>query len=941
MSTHHNGRRALRVLCLFAFVGFAGFASAQTLPQEYSTLIRSDRNAGALDASLLGERIDYYTGRVEFVSTDVSLPGNNALPVAVGRRYVVQPNPAGVVPERDFGDWDLDVPHIEGLVATSVGWTVPGANPNARCSAFAGAPDAGVTTPSPNDLATQTTTMVPWEQYSTGYRLVVPGYGRRELLKRAPNNTAHPASGNWPIVTNDWWMVSCAPTLAGGSPGAGEGFVALAPDGTKYTFDWLALRPAVPLSRPADTNPPVAAILDREAAWMMATKVEDRFGNWVKYAYDPSAPLHLKAITSSDGRAITLTYLGTTNSVQSISDGSRTWSYAYTFNGAYYSLSSVTGPDASKWQISFDTLNHISWSYPNPWSCGAPGTPSAPFTFNGTIAHPSGALGQFTFTITRRGRNGAPATCYTNSENVAFASVQPGVYDTLALTQKKITGPGLATPLTWSLAYAGCSGSVCSSTVTTTVTDPRGDETRYTFGTGYNDDEGLLLEKESGGSGASYLQTETYQYFPATGQSYPALLGTATQSRGDTARLATLRPLKQRTTTLQGTTFTYTASSLDAFGNPQSITRAGSATKAETVTYANNASKWIVGTVQKVVSSGSTELDRVLNAFNEPITISRFGDVDQAFGYNADGTLQWAKDGNGHATTYANWYRGIPKNVGYATGESASVTVSNIGTIDSHTDERGSVTTYDHDAMGRVSGIHYPAGDPGTGSNQAFAPTTIVWSTSAAGWQSTETTDADQTITKYDALLRPILVNENNARYLNTKYDGDGGPAFVSVPSTLPNEGSGTTFQHDALGRVTQQSFVGYITSFTYQAGFITRISDPNATTYIHYLTHDEPSTAWPVTIDGPLYTTNIARDAGAARRASVAAALSASGPGADASSARSSVPSAVRPSSRATARAMSPRARTSPATSAATTARSARRTRSRVPTTIGTASRA
>ncbi len=164
--------------------------------------------------------------------------------------------------------------------------------------------------------------------------------------------------------------------------------------------------------------------------------------------------------------------------------------------------------------------------------------------------------------------------------------------------------------------------------------------------------------------------------------------------------------------------------------------------------------------------------------------------------------------------------------------------------------------------MGRLSGIHYPAGDPGTGGNQTFAPTTIAWSTSAAGWQSTKTTDTYQTITKYDALLRPILVNANNARYVNAKYDGDGGPAFVSVPSTLPNEGSGTTFQYDGLDRSCSRTSSATSRATRIEAGFVTRISDPNATTYVHYLTHDEPSTAWPITIDGPLYTTDIARDA-------------------------------------------------------------------------------
>ena len=137
----------------------------------------------------------------------------------------------------------------------------------------------------------------------------------------------------------------------------------------------------------------------------------------------------------------------------------------------------------------------------------------------------------------------------------------------------------------------------------------------------------------------------------------------------------------------------------------------GRATKAETVTYANNTSKWVLGTMQKIVSGGSTELDsRAECAQSADFSVSRFGEIDQTFGYNTDGTPQWSKDGDGHATTYSNWYRGIPKNVGYATGESASVAVSNTGTIDNWTDERGSTTTYDHDTMGRA--LRHPLSRP-------------------------------------------------------------------------------------------------------------------------------------------------------------------------------------------------------------------------------------
>jgi RHS repeat-associated protein len=581
----------------------------------------------------------------------------------------------------------------------------------------------------------------------------------------------------------------------------------------------------------------------------------------VKYQYDSNKPLQLKKITSSDGRAITLTYSGVTNIVQSVADGTRTWSYGYAYNGSYYSLSSVTRPDGAKWQISFDTLNHISWSYSDPWTCGSPGTPSNPNTFNGTITHPSGAAGKFTFNIARRGRNGAPNACYTSSGGVDFASVQPGVYDTLALVEKRISGPRLPAPLVWSLAYAGCSGSSCATNVTTTVTDPRGYNTRYMFGTGYHNDEGLLVKKENGGSGASYLETETYDYFPATGQSYPADLGTPTQSRGDTVRLAELRPLKMRTRTRQSVAFTYAAASLDEFGFPQSLTRKGSATKADSIAYVNDKTHWVLGTVKTITSAGKAEYDAVLNALDVPTSISRLGELQRTLAYNADGTLQTSKDGNGHSTSYSSWNRGIPQNIGYATGESESAVVSNIGAITSWTDERGSTTTYDHDAIGRLSGIHYPAGDPGTGSNQSFAATTISWSTGASGWTSTETTDVYKKTTDYDALLRPTLVNENNARYVNTKYDGDGAPSFVSLPSTLPNESDGTIFVHDGLGRVTTKNFVGYVTSYAYQNGFVTKVSDPIGTTYYHYLSYDEPTTDWTTEVDGPLYGTTIERD--------------------------------------------------------------------------------
>ncbi|REN20805.1 hypothetical protein DSI41_03190, partial [Mycobacterium tuberculosis] len=43
---------------------------------------------------------------------------------------------------------------------------------------------------------------------------------------------------------------------------------------------------------------------------LYATRVEDRFGNWVSYRYSnaANAPVRLEAITASDGRQISFSY---------------------------------------------------------------------------------------------------------------------------------------------------------------------------------------------------------------------------------------------------------------------------------------------------------------------------------------------------------------------------------------------------------------------------------------------------------------------------------------------------------------------------------------------------------------------------------------------------------------------------------------------------------
>jgi RHS repeat-associated protein len=805
---------------------------------EYDRLIRAQRDVGSLDTDLLGESIDYFTGQTDFVTTDVSLPGSNALPVALGRRYHVT-NHAGGVLQGAFGDWDLEVPHVEGVFATSVGWTVAAGNVDARCTYFGAPPPATVTTGT-------VTTSVPAAEYSLGFTAVIPGYGRHELLLRA---SASPApAGPHPVTTKDLWAVSCAQRANAADPHIpDEGFVVTTPDGVTYTFTQGYSRPYSPLQRPADTTTAGAmATVDRVQYWLMPSTITDRYGNTVTYQYGATAGfIGLQSIQSSDGRGITLHYSG--DHVSSISDGTRGWGYQY----AGERLTAVTLPDNSGWVINFANLDAAQWTYASP-TCTLLPSPSQGAAVVGTIQHPSGAFGTFTFQPTRHGRNGAPATCLANSVGRAFAPTEPAVYDVLSMIKKQITGPNVPGTLTWNLAYAGCTASSCASSTTTTITDARSYNTLYTFGAQYgvngSGNEGMLLRKQSGGSG-TYPQDEQFTYYNASGNPYPGVIGTPSQVRGDISELGSLRPMQSRTLTRDGASYTRTLSSPDAYGFSQSITRTGSKSKTDSIAYAHDANKWILGTVKTISSSGATEIDLTLNANKQPTRITRFGLIVRNIGYNNDGTVASIDDGNGQ-TEFLAYKLGVPQSIIYPDASTEGVTVSSLGEILSHTDVMHHTTGYGYDAMGRLRTI-----TPLAGYNQ----TVITWSPSSTGWTRGTTTGSASTTDTYDAFLHSVRSLDSAGRTVTRSFDADGRPTFVSYAGSA----RGVTSFYDGMGRLrTQGDGLGYTINTDYGANTVTVTDRNNHGTKYTYMTYDTPSTAWPVVISNLVTATAIERDA-------------------------------------------------------------------------------
>lgn len=407
-----------------------------------------------------GERINLHNGALSFQQTDLQVPGNGVLPVALTRHFNVGRN---MVVTGAFGDWDNDTPRISGVFGAAEGW-VSGDGMLTRCSRFNAPPpidrvsadpggiDLSRSRPMPQPLSpsgppaagpsAMPDTMVTFNphEFWQGTTLHVPGQESQELLVRHPAYAAAPADGyTYPVVTRQQWQLRCLGSLHNA---AGEGFEAVSPDGVRYRFDWMA-------SRHQLSSHKAGAYLSRSEFFLMATEVRDRFNNFVRYTYDPQAPLNLLAVAASDGRQIQLQYQA--GRVSSATEGGRTVLYSY---GADGRLSHVTLPDNSQWVfnlagLTFPYVDDIGESATCDFSGYVPEN-----SLVGTISHPAGAVGRFTTAFTRHGRSNVPRYCFyaPRSTTKTIGAVFPKHVASQTLLEREISGPGLPT-LTWSYVY--------------------------------------------------------------------------------------------------------------------------------------------------------------------------------------------------------------------------------------------------------------------------------------------------------------------------------------------------------------------------------------------------------------------------------------------------------------------------------------------------------
>ncbi len=452
---------------------------------SYEKRIASKQSVVALGSDLFGESVNLQNGGLSFTVTDVDLPGNNALPVRFTRSYSVR-NSREELFNDPLADWTVQVPRLSGRFATD--WLA--GDSTERCSNTIDLPKVPAYNAAHFSLSSF------WQ----GVQLDLPG-GGGELLVSAPGiSKPAPVEGQpyrW-TTTDGQTHLRCISSIRNGP---GEGFVAVTPDGTQYTFDWMAQRPDtglyVPGKDPAGAQDPQGPLVVRENS-LYATRVTDRFGNWVSYTYTngsnvPNAwnePARLTQIVANDGRQIDIEYtdarfplrISAVKAGSTTTPKTKTWSYSYDLDDHHNQdyrrniLRYVTLPDLTQWDIQFASLSYSPIIYDTSGeagsSCNSAPTPQngfltvndGPVELVGTLVHPSGASGTFKLSLEEHGRSHVTLSCarYTTTPTGATpgtgndpnddVSLFPISYNAWSITEKSISGPGLS-PQTWRYSY--------------------------------------------------------------------------------------------------------------------------------------------------------------------------------------------------------------------------------------------------------------------------------------------------------------------------------------------------------------------------------------------------------------------------------------------------------------------------------------------------------
>ncbi|MDF3012649.1 MAG: repeat protein, partial [Cellvibrio sp.] len=436
------------ILWLLLAVG----ADAQTVfgPSEETAKINSMQLLNMLTTNDFGESYDPATGTLSLAYTDVSLPGNSPLRVEVRRKFSSNLGTGRFTGLWELGDWSLDLPYVRGEFLKAEGQYISlsgnkGWSFGKECEG-----DVSTVNGRAWDSSGSSWPLSP-SHYWSGKFLHIPQQVSENLI------WGRGSYAGKQVTKANYIVTSCFSR----TDGKGQGIVVTAPDGTRYTFDYVVEKP---------NGMPMPVGNGGYMRWLMATKVEDKFGNTVTYNYLDGL---LRSIAASDGRSITLNYSG--KYLANVVVNGRTWTYTYdTSVAARTRLDKVTLPDGKSWtfgKLSRDiyaaSVQRWKTLSQTPGHCA----PIPQSNVEHIIETPAKLKISYSFAITYHGIYDTKAYPYGDDPKwQAFNNANCSAY--WSLVKKTVMGPGI--PLqTWNYAYSQNGGNYYEGT---------GDGNKYGYG---------------------------------------------------------------------------------------------------------------------------------------------------------------------------------------------------------------------------------------------------------------------------------------------------------------------------------------------------------------------------------------------------------------------------------------------------------------------------
>ncbi|AIY67425.1 RHS repeat domain-containing protein [Pseudoalteromonas piratica] len=429
-----------RFLLITLFLSFSNFSVSSQLKDyayNYNDSKPVRENITSFTTEVLGDKIDVTSGSLNFSVTDLNLPGNFNIPVSVTR--MLNGGEDWATGTREFSNWSLEIPHIKTNYLTEK-------NGDVRTSAWA----LGEYCSKKQNINPDFDTIVEgsWyfafsKEYWIGEKLFISRNENYDILSNTKEER----------VLKNGWKIDC------GEVDEKEVIIVTDDRGNKYTFSHkkivrsikdynMSTTPQSSCQLPCEAPPvaqpigdaPDAARLPMYYIFLMVTRIEDKFGNYVTYSYTDEKI----TISSSDQRTINIYLDSDKGRVASATDGTQTVKYEYD-ETEIITLNKVKFENDKEWVYTHNKSG-IFWNYPlfNQ-------TPSVSFKTDVCLAHsgdipfihitsPQGVQADFYVTGRCQTRSEVPKFRLPNPQQDQVEKYWiPLQYNVYSVTKKNIT----------------------------------------------------------------------------------------------------------------------------------------------------------------------------------------------------------------------------------------------------------------------------------------------------------------------------------------------------------------------------------------------------------------------------------------------------------------------------------------------------------------------